>query len=79
MELRISTKGWVVIPAKLRKKYDLSPGDTVQIVDYGNVLAIVPSLKDPVEDAAGLLQGKESLADALLEERNAERKREDRK
>ena len=79
MELRISTKGWVVIPAKLRKKYDLSPGDTVHIVDYGNVLAIVPSLKDPVEDAAGLLQGKESLADALLEERTAERKREDRK
>ncbi len=32
---RISAKGRIVIPAPLRKKYRLQPGDQVRIVDYG--------------------------------------------
>lgn len=79
MEIRISTKGWVVIPAELRRKYALSPGDTVQIVDYGGVLAIIPSLKNPIEQTAGLLQGGESLRASLLQERAAEYARENDK
>jgi AbrB family looped-hinge helix DNA binding protein len=43
MQLTISSKGWVVIPADLRKKYGLKPGDAVNIVDYGGVLALVPA------------------------------------
>ena len=39
---RISAKGWVVIPAPLRKKYRLQPGDQVRIVDYGGGLASCP-------------------------------------
>jgi len=38
MTLTISSKGWVVIPAELRKKYHLMPGTEVLIVDYGGVL-----------------------------------------
>ncbi|MBN2499850.1 MAG: AbrB/MazE/SpoVT family DNA-binding domain-containing protein, partial [Anaerolineales bacterium] len=41
--LTISSKGWVVIPAELRKKYQLTPGTKVIIVDYGGVLSIVPA------------------------------------
>lgn len=76
MALKISNKGWVVIPAELRKKYDLKPGDEVQIVDYGGVLALVPSLEAPVEGSAGVLKGKRSLSEALLKERRADYKRE---
>ena len=79
MEMRISTKGWVVIPAELRKKYALEPGDLVQIVDYGGVLAIIPSLEDPIEDGGGILRGGESLGKALLKERASDRERENRK
>ena len=78
MNLRISSKGWVVIPAELRKKYAIEPGDLVQIVDYGGVLAIVPSLEDPIEEGDGILRGGESLSKALLRERAADRKRENR-
>ncbi len=42
MKLRLSQKGWIVIPAALRKKYNLKAGDLVQIVDYGGVFGIVP-------------------------------------
>lgn len=79
MTLTISSKGWVVIPAELRKKYNLTPGTEVVIVDYGGVLAIVPAMKDPVKQGYGMLKGGPSLTKALLKERAAERKREEAK
>ena len=75
MAVTVSEKGWVVIPAELRKKYNLHPGAEVSIVDYGGVLAIVPTLAKPVRDAAGLLKGPTSLTRALLAERRKERSR----
>lgn len=79
MQLTISSKGWVVIPADLRKKYDLKPGDKVNIVDYGGVLSMVPALDDPVRDARGLLKEGGSLTDALLEDRRADAARDERR
>jgi len=79
MTLTISPKGWVVIPAELRKKYHLHPGQVVQVVDYGGVLALVPAAADPICHAAGLLHTPEdSLTEALLAERAAEKAREDK-
>lgn len=71
----VSEKGWIVIPAALRKKYALRPGTQVVLVDYGGVLAIVPALAQPVREAAGLLKGGRSLATALRAERTRERER----
>ncbi len=71
----VSTKGWIVIPAELRKKYDLRPGSGVALVDYGGVIAIVPALAHPVEESAGLLQEGPSLTQALRRERQRERQR----
>jgi AbrB family looped-hinge helix DNA binding protein len=76
MTLRISQKGWVVIPADLRKKYHLKPGDEVHVVDYGGVLSLIPSSADPLEVAGGMLKGETSLTKVLLEERGKDRKRE---
>jgi AbrB family looped-hinge helix DNA binding protein len=73
----VSEKGWIVIPAEMRKKYDLRAGARVMVVDYGGVLAIVPTMKDPIRDSAGLLKGGRSLAAALKEEQARERARED--
>ena len=53
MSVIVSEKGWVVIPADIRKKYNLQPGTAVQVVDYGGVIALVPGLADPVRQAAG--------------------------
>jgi AbrB family looped-hinge helix DNA binding protein len=75
MVLTISNKGWVVIPAELRKKYALEPGSEVTLVDYGGVLAIIPAFKDPTTQAAGMLKGGASLTKSLLAEHLNERKR----
>ena len=75
--LTISRKGWVVIPAELRKKYHLTPGTEVVIVDYGGVLSIVPAVRDPVKQGRGLLKDLPGLTSDLLEERAQERAREE--
>ena len=69
---KISAKGWIVIPAELRLKYGLSPGMQVRVVDYGGVLALVPALKHPIRQAAGLLTGDTSLTRAVLNEHQRE-------
>lgn len=66
--LTVSSKGWVVIPARLRRKYELFPGTQVRVVDYGGVLSLIPTLENPVEQVVGMLRGKSSLTQALLEE-----------
>jgi AbrB family looped-hinge helix DNA binding protein len=71
-EYAISEKGWVVIPAELRKKYGLTPGAKVMIVDYGGVLAIVPALDKPIEQATGMLKTDKKLTSYLLVDRRNE-------
>ena len=78
MVLTISNKGWVVIPAEMRKKYHLNPGTKVVIVDYGGVLAIVPAVKDPVKQGYGFFKGEASLTTSLKKDRELEKKREER-
>jgi AbrB family looped-hinge helix DNA binding protein len=69
MTSTISKRGWVVIPAELRKKYHLTPGTEVVILDYGGVLAIVPSMKEPAKQGYGMLKDAPSLTEVLVKER----------
>jgi len=74
--LTLSSKEWVVIPADLRKKYGLHPGTNLGIVDYGGLLALIPSLTDPVQEARGLLAGDSVLTGVLVAEHRQELARE---
>jgi len=76
MNVRLSAKGWVVIPAALREKYGLKPGSDVRVVDYGGVLSLVPALKNPIQAGAGMLKGGDSLTQAIVEEHRQERERD---
>jgi AbrB family looped-hinge helix DNA binding protein len=68
----ISSKGWVVIPADLRKKYHLYPGDEVKIIDFGGVMVIVPVKPDAVKTGAGMLKSGKALTQILLDEHRNE-------
>jgi len=78
MQVKLSQKGWIVIPATLREKYGLKPGAELRVVDYGGVMSIVPAVKDPVKRGAGMLKGKDSLTAEIVEERRQERERDSR-
>lgn len=72
LNVTVSAKGWVVIPAELRKKYGIKPGSKLQFVDYGGALELIPVPDNPIEAAAGMLKGGKSLTQALLEEHRRE-------
>ncbi len=73
MTIKVSEKGWVVIPASLRRKYRLTPGAEIHVIDYGGVLAIVPVELDPIQSSFGKLSGKgRSLIQALLDDHRQE-------
>lgn len=73
----VSAKGWVVIPKPIREKHGLKKGSRVQIVDYGQILAIVPLPDDPIEALHGMFEDGPSLTNDLLEERARERAKEE--
>jgi AbrB family looped-hinge helix DNA binding protein len=73
---KTTEKGHVIIPAPLRKKYNIKKGTKVAILEgEGNVILIKPIPDDPIEASKGMLKGKTSLLNALLRDREEEAKR----
>ena len=68
-KVKTLAKGQIVIPADLRKKYHIEPGKELQIMEYGDVIYLIPPADDPIEAATGILPEGPSLSRELLEER----------
>ena len=66
------SKGQVVIPAELRKKYHIEPGTEMQILEYDGIIYLIPPVKNPIEAACGLLPSKPSLSEKLIRDRESE-------
>lgn len=71
--MTVSTKGWVVIPKVLRDKHKIKEGTQIQVVEYGEVLALVPLPEDPITALQGMLAEGPSLTADLLAERAREK------
>ena len=76
MASRLSTKGQVVIPAKLRKKYHLEPGTPLAVEEKDGQIVIVPLPSDPIAALYGVLKDAGPLTDDLLAERRREERHE---
>ncbi|HEX3841938.1 MAG TPA: AbrB/MazE/SpoVT family DNA-binding domain-containing protein [Acidimicrobiales bacterium] len=61
VEFKVSDRGQMALPAETRRRWNLSEGGSVEVVDLGNALLIVPAgrgglralLRDAVEEAGG--------------------------
>jgi AbrB family looped-hinge helix DNA binding protein len=62
-------KGQIVIPAEIRRKYHIEPGTKMQLLEYGDVLYLIPPVDDPIKAACGILPARPSLSKKLLQER----------
>ncbi len=67
--VRTLSKGQIVIPAGIRKRYHIEPGTEMQILEYGGIIYLIPPVEDPIKAACGLLLPKPSLGERLLKER----------
>jgi AbrB family looped-hinge helix DNA binding protein len=71
-DAKILGKGQLVIPANIRKKFGLKPGDFVKVFDYDGAIHVIPSSRNPVREAIGILPKRPSLAKKLLKDRARE-------
>ena len=72
---KATVKGQVVIPADLRKRFNIKKGTRLAISEgEGNFIVLRPVPDDPIEASRGMLKGKSSLTRALLRDRREEAK-----
>ena len=78
MIAKVTTRGQVSIPSEIRKKFNIEPESRVEWIVEGNVIKVIPLPKDPVAAFRGRGSRKYST-ERLIEERRAEREKEDEK
>jgi AbrB family looped-hinge helix DNA binding protein len=65
----VTTKGQLVIPAKLRRKYAIREGTQVAFVEEENRLILQPLTPEFVRGLRGSLKGEPSALKQLIEDR----------
>ena len=72
MTTRASSKGQIVIPAKLRRKYHIKAGTTIRVVDEGDHIVLRPITRELIYSLYGKYKDYD-LLEALAEEKKYER------
>lgn len=75
----VSSKGQLVVPARVRRKYGIKPGTKVRFIERGNEILLQPVTKEYVRSLCGLLKSETSMSKALLQERAKDKEREEAK
>ncbi|MDI6639634.1 MAG: AbrB/MazE/SpoVT family DNA-binding domain-containing protein [Methanocellales archaeon] len=77
--VKMSTKGQIVIPTEIRKKYGIKPGDELEVLDFGKEIVLTPVAKDAIKYARGLISFKRPVSEMLSEVRKEEQEFERKK
>ncbi len=72
MEIYATTKGRIVIPAELRRKYRIEEGTRINVSDNGISIILKPITEQYLKKLQGSLKGKRALQ-VLVDERNKDR------
>ncbi|MGH8567917.1 MAG: AbrB/MazE/SpoVT family DNA-binding domain-containing protein [Gammaproteobacteria bacterium] len=76
-EATISSKGQLVIPARLRRRLGIRKGTKVHLIEEGDRLILQPVTREFIRKLRGSLKGTPSILDKLLKERRREGRREE--
>ena len=72
----VTSKGQIVIPSKLRRRFNIKKGTKLYIEERGDELVLKAVTPEYFEKKAGVLGTKGKLSKALLEERSKDKERE---
>ncbi len=57
LEGRVTSKGQLVIPSKLRKQYKIGAGTRVRFVPLDNGIGVYPKYADAIDSVRGMFAG----------------------
>jgi len=75
----VTSKGQLVVPAKLRRRFGIKPGTKVCFIERGDEILFQPVTKDYIRRVCGILKSETSVTQELLKERAKDREREEAK
>jgi AbrB family looped-hinge helix DNA binding protein len=78
-ESTMTSKGQIVVPAKLRRRYGLKPGTKVHFIEKDNEILFQPVTKEYIRSMHGMLKSETPVTKELLRERAKDREREEAK
>lgn len=78
-ESTITSKGQVVVPAKLRRRYGLKPGTKVYFIERNDEILFQPQTKEFIRSVHGMLASETSVTKELLAERAKDKEHEEAK
>jgi AbrB family looped-hinge helix DNA binding protein len=75
---KVTSKGQIVIPKRLRERYGIRAASRVRWVEKQEGILMIPETEDPIMAARGTLRGT-GILKAYLKEKELEKQRETRK
>jgi AbrB family looped-hinge helix DNA binding protein len=69
----VTTKGQLVIPARLRRRFGIKKGTTISFLEEGGRIAMQPVTRQFIRGLRGSFKGAPSALDLLLKERKQDR------
>jgi AbrB family looped-hinge helix DNA binding protein len=69
----VTTKGQLVIPARLRRRFGIRKGTLVTFIEDNGRIIVQPVTREFIRGLRGSLKGEPSALEVLLEERKRER------
>ena len=73
----VTSKGQLVVPARLRRKYGIKPGTRVCFMERDHEIIFQPVTKEFIRSVCGMLKSETSMTKDLLKERTRDKEREE--
>ena len=75
----VTTKGQLVVPARLRRRYGIKPGTKICFIERDSEILFKPVTREYIRSVCGMLKSETSATEELLKERAKDREREEAK
>jgi AbrB family looped-hinge helix DNA binding protein len=76
---RVTTKGQLVIPVGIRRRFGIKAGTRVRFIERGGEIVLQPVTSAAIRSLCGVLKSDTSVTAELLADRARDREREERK
>jgi AbrB family looped-hinge helix DNA binding protein len=73
----VTSKGRLVVPARIRRKYGIKPGTKICFIERGDDIVFQPVTQEYIRSVCGMLKSEASATEELLRERAKDKRREE--